>query len=523
MKRTDFLWILPLGLLLAAGLAVISAGGFLPGWLAFSLLSILGLTALAAGWRMAGSSRTLAWVLAAAFILRLALGAGTFAFLPIIGYGSPTEKAGYLFYDAYSRDNQAWDLATSSNSLLSAFDQKQVSDQYGGMLWASAFVYRYLSPDIHRPLLITLVAALIGTLGVAFVWAAGRHYAGENIARLAALVLAFFPEAILQGAAQMREPFLMTFIAMAFYGVVEWQATRRRFAWFWVGLSLVGMLLVSPGFVLVTLVAVAGWLYFGGDRRGIPWQAVVAALGVFLLAFIVLSLSWNSLVSVRSAGPFSILGDWARETANWNLETLKHSSGIVQLLFDNFPPALRMPFVAVYGILQPVLPAAVFEPAIFFWQFLGIIRALGWYLLLPFILYAPISAWQIRDGSQRRRWLWLSLVVWVWILIASIRGGGDQWDNPRYRVILLCWQAMIAAQAWFDLRRAGNRWFIRILEVEGVLLLVFGYWYMHRYLKMGLEFGIRNTLAAAIGLSLLIVLGDWLVERLRARRLKRTA
>ena len=33
-------------------------------------------------------------------------------------------------------------------------------------------------------------------------------------------------------------------------------------------------------------------------------------------------------------------------------------------------------------------------------------------------------------------------------------------DNPRYRVILLCWQAMIAAQAWVLLQQGWDRWLL---------------------------------------------------------------
>lgn len=523
MKRSDLLWIIPTALALAAGLALLSPGMFLTGWLAFSLLLIPGLIALRAGQRLAEGGKTLAWILALAFLLRLGLGVGASVFLPIVGYAdSEPQKAGYLFYDAFRRDTQAWDLAQSSASLMNAFDEKLVSDQYGGLLWISALVYRYASPDAHRPLLLTLLAALIGALGAAFVWAAGKRLGSGDTTQVSALIFAFFPEAILQGAAQMREPFLMTFIALAFYGLLEWQASRSRLSWLWMGLSLGGMLLISPGFALITLIAAAGWLYFSEDGRRIPWQALAAALGVFVLAFFAVSLSWDGLVAAQGGGFFGIIGNWARETANWNMGILQHSSGIVQLLFDNFPAPVRTPFVAIYGVLQPVLPAAIFEPSVPFWQVLGIVRASGWYLLMPFLVYAPISALKIPDGPQKRRWLWLSLVVWAWILIASLRGGADQWDNPRYRVILLCWQAMLAAQAWLSLREGLQGWFMRILAVEAVLVLVFGHWYVFRYLKIGFNIGIRNTLLIAIGLSMLMVAGDWLIEKWKSFIAKRS-
>jgi 4-amino-4-deoxy-L-arabinose transferase-like glycosyltransferase len=465
-----------------------------------------------------------------AFVLRMGLGVAAATLLPQVGYEtSKPQQAGYLFFDAYRRDNQAWDLAQSSKPLLRAFDSKFSSDQYGGLLWISAFIYRYLSTGTHQPLLVTLLAALIGSLGVIFVYRSTRRLVpdpveGEQTAFLAALIFAFFPEAILLGAAQMREPFLMTFIAMAFYGLTEWQATRKKTPWFWILFALAGMLFISPGFVVVTLVTLAGWLYFSVSSTRthvelkIPWQVIAAAVGLFALALVVLTASWTSLVTTRGSGFLGVIGNWARETASWNAYLLGRSSGIVQLLFQALPPVLALPFVSIYGVLQPVLPAALFEPGILFWQILGIFRALGWYVLLPLVAFAPIASGSLPADQRRRQWLWLSLVIWGWIFIAAVRGGGDQWDNPRYRVILLAWMAPLAALAIKQLTSSAKstaRWFWRICAVETVILLIFGHWYSWRYLGFGFNLGIRNTLVIAIGLSILIVSGDWLWQRFK--------
>jgi hypothetical protein len=108
----------------------------------------------------------------------------------------------------------------------------------------------------------------------------------------------------------------------------------------------------------------------------------------------------------------------------------------------------------------------------------------------------------------------LAAVVWGWMLIAAVRGGGDQWDNPRYRVILLAWQAILAAQAVYAVK---TRWFWRILAVEAIVLLVFGHWYVYRYLGIGFNLGIRNTLVIALGLAVLLVGGDWAREKSKRR------
>lgn len=516
MKRTDLYWLLPSGLVLGAALALTSPGAFLPGWLAFSALSLLSLVALKAVHKLTGSAKTLGWILAVAFALRLGLGVGAYILEPIIGYDNEVNKAGYLFTDAYNRDGEAWQLAVSSNALITAFDEKLVSDQYGVLLGMSALTYRTLSPDAHRPLLVTLLAALFGALGAAFVWGAGQRLRDESFAKIAALVFAFFPEAILLGASQMREPFLMTFIALAFYGLVEWQATRQRINWLWIGLALTGML-ISPGFILITLIGAAGWLYFSQSGRRMPWQAVVAALIVFALALVLLSLSWSSLVAVKTGGPLGVIADWARETVKWNKEILERSSGIVQVVLQNSPSALHLPFIAIYGLLQPVLPAVIFDESTPFWQIIGIVRSVGWYLMLPVLAYAPFATSKM-DGAEKKRWLWLALLMWAWALIAALRGGADQWDNPRYRVILLGWQALVIAQTLFALKATRGRWLFRILTVEAVMLVVFTHWYTYRKLGIGFNLGIRNTIVLALSLSILLVLGDWLIKKWRLKQ-----
>jgi len=457
-----------------------------------------------------------------AFVLRMGLGITGAILLPQVGYDSKPQQAGYLLLDAYKRDAQAWELAQSGKPLSNAFNSKYASDQYGGLLWVSAFAYRYIPADGHQPLLIVFLAALIGALGSWFVYQTGKRLLDAKSAMLAALVFALFPEAILQGAAQMREPFLMTFVVMAFYGMVEWNAPapRARAAWLWTMLGLAGMYFISPGIVLVALVGTAGWMYFGGVVRKIPWQAAAIAAGIFIIALLALATSWETLVAVKGGGVLGILGNWARGTAKWNSYLLGRSSGIVQLLFEALPGSLAMPFVAGYGILQPVLPAAILEPSIPFWQVLGIIRSLGWYLLLPWTAFAPFAAEALPGGARRRQWLWLNLIVWGWIVIAALRGGGDQWDNPRYRVILLGWMALVAGLAFEGLKTGAGRWFWRIAAVEVIILLVFGHWYMWRYLGFGFNIGIRNTLGLAMGLSMLVVLGDWLRQRRQANSKK---
>jgi 4-amino-4-deoxy-L-arabinose transferase-like glycosyltransferase len=444
-----------------------------------------------------------------AFAIRLAFGAFAYYALPVLGYDSPVENAGYLFYDASRRDTAAWELAQSGRPLMEAFSGQYESDQYGGLLALSALLYRLIPSDAHQPLWVVTLAALAGGLGVVFAVLAAGQALGESAARRVGWVMSLLPESVLLGAAQMREPFIILFLAMGFYGLLAWRKTPKP-ALGWAGLALLGLLTISPGFAALLVFISLGWLFFEG--RQISWKFLLAGLAVFGLALAALAVSWDGLVSVRG-GPLGIFGDWARETIRWNKYILGRSSGIVQLLFETLPGWLALPFVAVYGILQPVLPAAIVEPALPFWQTLGVFRAAGWYALLPILGYAPFAAWRLTDPRQRRQWLWIAAVVWVWVLVAALRGGGDQWDNPRYRIILLVWMAMLAALACEQLKISRDRWFLRILAVEAIILVVFGHWYLYRYVGLGFNLGIRNTLILALGLSVLAVAGDWVWAR----------
>jgi hypothetical protein len=178
------------------------------------------------------------------------------------------------------------------------------------------------------------------------------------------------------------------------------------------------------------------------------------------------------------------------------------------------PSWLRLSFIAVYGMLQPVLPSALIEPTVPLWRIIGALRAVGWYALLPLLVYGIIAALRTRDPAQRRLWLWLAALVWLWILIAAVRGGGDQWDNPRYRVIMLPWQALLAAYGLTFWREHRDRWLGRIVALEVLFLLVFTAWYAGRYLGLPkLDFWDHAIIALVLGGAVLIA--DVLRERWR--------
>ncbi|MBM3152765.1 MAG: hypothetical protein FJZ96_11300 [Chloroflexi bacterium] len=515
----DLRWTLPVSLALGLGLSLLDgAADWRPGWGAYAFLLLLVASLLLLAWRSAGGGRFLAGMLFLAFLLRLGLGVA-FTFLqPQTGYDAPIYQAGYTYVDAYQRDVIAWELAASGQSLSVIFGKEYaLVDQYGGMLGFSALAYRYLSPDAHRPWLVIILSAGAYALSLAFAWRAARLVFGEKVARPLAWIYALYPETLMLGSSQMREPFLMLFIALAFWGVAAWQEGRNRRAWVWLGFGLAGMLLFSPGVAVAALVILAGWLLLGSRGR-VSWKAMLLAGLAILAALGLFSWAIGRVGSVSADSVFQQIYDWFRYTARWDTYELEQISPWVDPLFKQLPESLHLPFVVVYGFLQPVLPAALIEPAPWLPHTVSILRALGWYSLAPLMASGLLAAFRVADRRLRRLWLWGGLASIGWIALSAFRSGGDLWDNPRYRAIFLLWQALLAAQALPWQRGKRGPWLGRFLVVEGIFLAFFTEWYIARYAAPIPTLPFWAMVSAIVGLSLAVLLGGWGWDIWRARR-----
>jgi len=511
---------IPVSLCLGALLSFLQPGSFWIGWLSFSFILLLSFYLFTLLHRWAGNGRTLAWMIVLAFAFRLIIGVGVYLALPIDGYNEVDDKAGFLFTDAHRRDDQAWDLAQSDESIISAFNKTYHTDQYGGLLAFISLAYRTLSPDAHRVVLLILLSAIVATLGVPFFWRASRQAFGEQVALAASWILVLYPESLLLGGAAMREPYLITFGAMALWGFVNrpgfqpdtvtpsgYKPDIHSLTWF--GLGLLGMLLVSPVVALVTLVILAGWWWLAREISRFSWVSFLALILVFLLGLVLLAWALNRQGDF-GGGPLAVVGGWFREAVKWDVYQLERGSGWVQKLFDEMPEWLRLPFVTIYGIFQPVLPAVFVEPTTLTWRIIGIARAVGWYLFWPILLYAFIAAWKNEDANKRRLWLWITLITWMWIILTALRGGGDQWDNPRYRAILLIWQALASGYALTCFRTRSDSWLVRIFLIEGIFLAFFTQWYLSRYFHFGGQIPFGWMVAVIIGSSLIVLVGgEW--------------
>ena len=501
--RLRLLVSLGIGILLGALVAYFfPVGAFGRNFFATGCLLTLSSFLLLSAWRWAGAGRRLAWMMALAFFLRLGIGLFLSVAIPAYGFNTETQNNGYVFFDAYRRDDQAWDLATSSKPLLESFGQEFYTDQYGGLLALSALVYRYLSPDVQRPYLIIILSAFIAALGLPFFWKGVRARWGDGVAKIAAWMLALYPESILLGSSQMREPFLITFGAIAFWAVLYWKDNRRVALGAFIA-SMLGLALFSSRVALVVLGVLAVWFWL--EYVASAWSQRRQALGwiVFALAALaMLFLSW----------------EWLRSSASLDLATTCSNSGIVQQVTQQLGSRLCIPFVVIYGVTQPVLPAALAETTLPVWKYMVILRSLGWYTLAPLLLYGLYAVWKASPASERRILLWLAGFLVVWVVLSSARGGGDVWDNPRYRTIFLPWLALLGAWAWCWAVEHKDAWLPRLLAAEVIFLLFFTQWYLSRYLRLWRKLPFWEMVILIVVLCALVFGGSWLWDRSRGKR-----
>jgi hypothetical protein len=494
---------------------------WLTGLLSSSLLFFVASGILYFLFRYAGSGRALAWLMAAAFILRLGLGITLMKSLPVSGYPTEQQQAGYVFFDAFRRDTKAASLALSDKPILWTFTDRYAVDQYGGYLAGSIFVYRYISPEVHRPHLLLILSAFAGTAATVFFWMLSRKVGGEELARFSSWMFVLFPHSVLMGASQMREPWLILFLTMAFWAVVEWRLESARKPLWFLAASIVGFLLVSPGMILLTVIFLAGWIILEKRDKPIPLWVFIAGGFLALVGITAFAYGLSSSEQLAKDSAFEVVMRWFKNAIAWDIRLSTAGSGRLEFLFESIPPALQTPFILAYGVFQPVLPAALLDRAQVIWNVISSTLAAGWWFLLPLLIYTTIAVRGEKNTRLRNQLIWTAVVSWVWILICSARAGGDQWDNPRYRVIAMPFLAILAGWGWLWARDHQFVWLKRIWLVEGVFLLFFTQWYASRYYQSfgRLDLKVMILLISIIGVSILV--GGYLKDRYPGRGLNK--
>ncbi len=451
------------------------------------------------------------WLMIGAAVLRLMAGVIWFSGLPNWGYGSEVEQAGYIMADAHLRDITAWELSQSGEPLWEAFTGDRNVDQYGGMLFTSALIYRYLGGVHHLSLQILILTASFSALAILFTWAFARRVWNKRVAGLAVWLLALFPDAIILGSSQMREAFLMTLVAAALYGLVRYRQDRSWSGLVWLLLGLILMLPFSPpitGVFLVVIIIMA--LSMEGSRLFRQPRFWIVLAGIAVIVGLGIWLAWERIAPDGISNPISLVTWWFQQSARWQAHFVKRSSPLIRKIFKTTPEWTHTLILMSYGVVQPFLPGAILDQGIPIWKGIAIWRSLGWTLMLPFLVAAPILLWGQRE--RRRLALGLTLVVWMGILIASMRSGGDLWDNPRYRAVFISLVVVMVAWVWYSQRENRNPWLLRSVIGFTIILAWFVPWYLQRNGLINWPVtDVFKTLG--LGLASVVLVFVWIVVR----------
>jgi hypothetical protein len=414
-------------------------------------------------------TKFLTWVVGISLFLRLGLGLITTENLIDWGYDQEPYQSGYLFKDAYSRDNQAWDLAISDQPIWAAFSNDFFTDQYGGLLALSSLIYRLFTPDAHFQINIIFFVTMINVIGILFL-ALGLREKNKDIgfspsSKIIILIFSFYPDAVLFSASQMREPILLGISACLFW-IIHKQKIKiwNRFALF--SLFSIFLLLISLKIGIFIIFSFLIWMLFQPYRKQIKvLNSKIIILPVIVIVIIALFFS----------------SKWILEAGKWDALLLERNSGFVQYIVSIIGSRYRLLFASIYGLFQPVLPAALIEPSKLFWKILNSLRALGWYLMIPILVYGIVYFFRENEKFKKFEYLFIWSFSVFWIMLSSIRAGGDMWDNPRYRLSFLIFIAYIIGVAFYHGWKTKDHWLTRIFIAELVFVLFFLQWYISRY------------------------------------------
>jgi hypothetical protein len=320
----------------------------------------------------------------------------------------------------------------------------------------------------------------------------------------------------------MREPFTITFFIMACYGLVRFIQDGTGSALVWTVAGLILSIPFSPPFagLLFIFLILLGFGLSGERNPQFAWRDRRIWLAAFLLGGLILAavwLAWRSFAPQDIGDPIGVIRWWVRRSTSLQAHLSERASGWVQKIFDATPSWSHVPMLVLYGVIQPFLPAAIADVSgAIIWRAIAIWRAVGWTLLLPFLILAPLASLRNLPAEmnahqvKRRLVLFLSLIIWLGILIASYRGGGDQWDNPRYRAAFTGLQVILVAWVWTRLAALQTVWIKRVLVSSGIILGWFLAWYLRRYVYLPWPVdGFFSTLVLGIACAALYIIGDW--------------
>jgi hypothetical protein len=496
----------------------------IPAFFVFLLpaLFAFGTIALTNDWWLHGeeraSARRAAWV---ALGLRLA----ALVLIPLgmtyLGYAADTMREGIMSTDALNAVHSAWTNANADLSLPAIWTRAS-GDNTGGITVIAVVLYRLFSMDVGRPLLLGLAAVIFSSLTVLATYRFGELVFPRTIANIAAWIVAIYPEAVMIGSNHLQAGYLAALLGLLLFGLAaafirtspEGVITDLPSRWVCLVIAILaaaGIYFISTQFFQLLLLIVPISLVWFSDPHTIAgrlfrWVGGIA-LGIALLLFL---LNQFNLISphwdvITLEGKYLFGAAWTE----FDKAAAQGGQDMFQGAIASMPRAYAFVVAGFYGVLQPVLPAALgfrntLDAGGAFWQILGIWRGLGWYPMLLFVFYAGVSAF----GGIRPRYpeTLMALFFWVIAYAGSYRAMGDQWDNPRYRLFVLIPMALLAAWGWYRFRQKNDIWFYRLLWpfVFGVLGLTV--WYVLRY-----YFAIKFPPVQSLGVLVLLSFGVFFI------------
>ena len=378
-----------------------------------------------------------------------------------------------------------------------------------------------MSQSVFLRFLILLLSATVSAWGVICMVKATSAWFSAKTALLAGWLFALYPESLLLGSSQMREAIVIPATAIAFYGLTEIQAKKKP-GWLWLVGSALIIFPIQPLAGFVSFAVLLGiWILDPGTMQASRKRQTILVIfllfAILIIVMLVVSSILTSLPSLQGGRLLTAFLAWFQSNFNFQSYLTERSSGMVQSLLDSLGEQWRWLIVLVYGIAQPVLPAIVGDPsAAWIMRIIGFLRAAGWYTLALFLVYGTLGAFRSREETRRLQLIWIGIISWAWIMVAALNAGADQWDNPRYRVILLLWQVILAAWAWQWARQRRDAWLWRWLAVEAVFVGMFTEWYLSRYYPGFLHLDIKTMTLITLAISFAILVGGAIWDKKHA-------
>ena len=204
---------------------------------------------------------------------------------------------------------------------------------------------------------------------------------------------------------------------------------------------------ISPPTVpLLLIILAAAWVWERRDQPRLLAVFVLVAALIGTLAMVLSARAWASLEGVEGS-LVQVTQSWlANATSQWRINLVSSQSDLLDVVLDRLPGLIQVPFLVTFGLLQPLLPAALIAPGASIWRMIGLIRSLGWAFSIPLLCYATIKA--MRKKSQHAFIGYLVVIFWLAAAVSSYRAPSYQWDNPRYRAAFISVQAGLMAWAW---------------------------------------------------------------------------